>query len=297
MITSVCLLAMTVAALAYEDEPPPAINPEEPPEENLEPDRFGGGPGGGAEAWEELGSEEAFQARHAEVSADGFLHGRMIRLGDSHAYLSLPRRSLHAPGMVLIHDRDGLDTDIKIWADRLAAEGDAAIAVDLFDGASTRDGASGPGSVEVVDAERALALLDSAVTFLADDASILAPRVGCIGWGDGGGWALRLAAHNPAVRVVVSYYSETLLAGPIAAVDDAPALCAIVAADDPATPSIMVRRFERELAAAGVAHVVQSYDAPRGFANPSSAVYHELAAEDAWDHVRGFLAIHLRARH
>ena len=48
------------------------------------------------------------------------------------------------------------------------------------------------------------------------------------------------------------------------------------------------------LTKAGVPHEIWRYDADHAFANPSSARYDEKSAEDAWGHVRAFLARELR---
>src|SRR5689334_2353382 len=87
-------------------------------------------------------SEEEFAALHT-LREDGApaLKGEMVQLTDgTQAYLSLPPgASSPLPGVVVIHEWWGLNEHIKHWADRLAADGYAALAVDLYGGVVASD--------------------------------------------------------------------------------------------------------------------------------------------------------------
>ena len=55
----------------------------------------------------------------------------MVKLSKSRAYLSLPAKAKPPiPTVIVIHEWWGLNGHIKHWADRLAADGDAALAVE-----------------------------------------------------------------------------------------------------------------------------------------------------------------------
>ena len=58
-------------------------------------------------------------------------------------YLAKPVAGDPAPGLIVIHEWWGLNDNIRAMADKLAAEGYAALAVDLYEGevAEDRDGA------------------------------------------------------------------------------------------------------------------------------------------------------------
>src|SRR5262249_37610245 len=86
--------------------------------------------------WTGSVSEEQFKAMHElETGAAPKLFGTMVDLAGGKAYLSLPAGAKPPlPGVVVIQEWWGLNDNIKHWADRLAAEGYAALAVDLYDG-------------------------------------------------------------------------------------------------------------------------------------------------------------------
>ena len=46
--------------------------------------------------------------------------------------IELPAGEGKAPGVIVIHEWWGLNENVMHWADRIAAEGYAAIAVDLY---------------------------------------------------------------------------------------------------------------------------------------------------------------------
>ena len=81
-------------------------------------------------------SEEQFMALHDLTTEKAPApKGEMIDLAGGRAYLSLPEKAqAPLPGIVVIHEWWGLNDHIKHWADRLAAEGYAALAVDLYGG-------------------------------------------------------------------------------------------------------------------------------------------------------------------
>src|SRR5262249_58836464 len=86
--------------------------------------------------WTGTVSEEQFKALHElKTGAAPELHGQMIDLAGGKAYLSLPPDAKPPlPGVVVIQEWWGLNDHIKHWADRLASEGYAALAVDLYGG-------------------------------------------------------------------------------------------------------------------------------------------------------------------
>lgn len=219
----------------------------------------------------------------------------MITLDDgTRAYLVLPSGvSGPMPGIVVIHEWWGLNDHIRSWAQRLAAEGYAAIAVDLYGGvvATTIEDAS--KAVSAIDEGRALVTLRSAHQRLRTDERIRAPRTASIGWSFGGRQALLLALAEPELDATVMYYGN-----PVTTVAElAPMraeLFAVVSARDTTIPPETVDAFEAGLKEAGVRAEIRRFDAEQGFANPSSPRYDEKTAADAWSEVRKFLARALR---
>jgi len=241
-------------------------------------------------------TEEEFKALHElRTDAPPPAEGTMIEIAGSAAYLSLPDGSPPFPGIVVIHEWWGLNDHIKHWSDRLAADGYAALAVDLYGGkvAETPDDAM--SYVRSVDEPRAQEILAAAHAFLAADPRVQAPARGSIGWCFGGGWSLRHAIAAADLDAAVIYYGQ-----PVSDVETLRGIrghvLGIFANRDGSITPDAVDAFESALAEAGVSHSIHRYDADHAFANPSSARYDQPAATEAWTVVRSFLDAHLRER-
>jgi carboxymethylenebutenolidase len=239
--------------------------------------------------------EATFKAMH-ELRTDEAppLHGVEIELGGGKAYLSLPEgATAPVPAVVVIHEWWGLNDHIRHWADRLAADGYAALAVDLYGGkvATTPDEAM--TTMKSVDEAKAKAMLAAAHRFLADDPRVAAKKRGVIGWCFGGGWSLQHAIAEADLDAAVIYYGRLTTDSAQLAKIQAPVL-GVFANDDKGIPPEAVDAFEKAMRAAGKSIVVHRYDADHAFANPSGAHYDTAAATDAWTHVREFFATHLR---
>lgn len=278
------LLLSCSSAQEQKAEPPPGDQKPQVEREPASPSTIG-----------DILGEDDFKALHQlRDDAPPPLAGDMLDLGQGRAYLSLPpgKQPPHA-AVIVIHEWWGLNDHIKHWADRLAQEGYAALAVDLYGGkvATTPDQAM--THMKAVDDARALGVLQSAVAFVQADARIQATRIASIGWCFGGGWSLQLALNSPELDVAVIYYGRL--------VDD-PARLASIKAEvlgifgnkDSGIPPAQVNAFEAALKKAGVNHTIHRYDADHGFANPSGARYDQTAASDAWQKVRDFLRARLQ---
>src|SRR5262245_50464416 len=136
------------------------------------------------------------------------LKGTQVHLGGPKAYLGLPAGKGPFPGIVLIHEWWGLNGHIEHYADRLAAIGWAALAVDLYSGtiATNRDEAM--AAMKAVDESKAAATISAAIDFLGKDPRIAAPKRAIIGWCFGGGRRLRTALAHPELDGAVIYYGQ-----------------------------------------------------------------------------------------
>ena len=239
-------------------------------------------------------SEEAFKALH-ELRGDAAIptRGIVVEVAGSRAYLSLPPGAEPpVAGLVVIHEWWGLNDHIRRASDRLAAQGYAALAVDLYDGqvATTRDDAM--KFMKGVDDSAAKKILDGAHAFLAEDARIKATKRGVIGWCFGGGWSLRHALATPDLNAAVVFYghvstdAETL--APLQA-----DLLGLFGTKDEAIPNTQVDAFEAALKSAGKTATILRFDAEHAFANPSSARYDPVAAAAAFSEVQAFLGARL----
>jgi carboxymethylenebutenolidase len=242
-------------------------------------------------------SEEVFKALH--VMKEGKApapKGQRIDLAGGKAYLSLPQGAkAPLPAVIVIHEWWGLNANIEHWSDRLAADGYAALAVDLYGGkvATTPDAAM--QAMKAVDPKAAEAMLLAAHRFLAADPRILAKRRASIGWCFGGRQSLNLALAAPDLDAAVIYYGvpET---DPARLKAIKAHVLAIFGSRDKMIPPAKVDAFEAGLKAAGVTHRVLRYDADHAFANPSQKVYDTRAADAAYQEVRAFLAARLKSQ-
>ena len=198
--------------------------------------------------WTGSVSEEQFKAMHQLKTGEvPRLEGQMVELAGGQAYLSLPPNA-EPPlaGVVVIQEWWGLNDNIKYWTDRIAAEGYAALAVDLYDGKVATTPDSAMSYVKSTDPARALEILLAGHRFLAEDGRIRAERRGSIGWCFGGQRSLRLALAAPDLSACVVYYGS-----PVVDVDQlrsigAPLLC-VFGNKDEAIPPAKVDAFDAAL--------------------------------------------------
>lgn len=221
--------------------------------------------------------------------------GTMVTIGKQNHYLALPKNaSGPMPAVLVIHEWWGLNDHIKHWADRLAADGYAALAVDLYGSkvATTREEAS--ELMKTVDAEQASATLRAAFAFLKEDKRIRATRRASLGWCFGGGWSLRTAIAQSDLSACVVYYGRMPTDAEQIARIQAPML-GVFGKKDRGIPPAKVAAFDAAMKQAKKRFRPLIYDANHAFANPSSARYDQKNAAAAWAETRAFLKQHLTA--
>jgi carboxymethylenebutenolidase len=239
-------------------------------------------------------SEEAFIALHQHTDQPApAAKGELIQIGQDRAYLSLPKdRPAPMPAVIVIHEWWGLNENVMHWADRIAAEGYAAIAVDLYQREVTDDPKKAMEIMKSVDNGRALQTLTAAHAFAKQDPRVQATKLGSIGWCFGGGWSLHASLALPMDATVIYYghltdNAEELksLKGPV---------LGIFGDKDQGIPPQAVDAFERALGTAQIRHQILRFPADHAFANPSSARYDKVSATAAWEAARKFLAENLK---
>ena len=196
--------------------------------------------------------------------------------------------------LIVIHEWWGLNDNIRAMAERLAGEGYAALAVDLYGGASADrpEEARALMQAAMADKPAAQANLREAHRYLRDELG--ASEVGSIGWCFGGAWSLNTALMYPdTLDAAVIFYGRLVTDPAVLAPLEVP-LLGIFGARDRGIPLASVRAFEAALAALGKdAEIVVYDDADHAFANPSGQRYNAIAAADAWRRTQAFLARHL----
>jgi carboxymethylenebutenolidase len=197
------------------------------------------------------------------------------------------------PGLIVIHEWWGLNDHVETMARMLARPGYAALAVDLYGGATAEDSAGARALMEAVQPAAAEANLRQAHDYLAGQ--LEAPRVGSIGWCFGGAWSLRTALLLPdRLDAAVIYYGRLETDRDRLATLTMPILGLFGGADQ-GIPVEGVREFEATLKALGKNAEIHVYDgAGHAFANPSGTRYQPEAAKDAWERTLAFLAANLK---
>jgi carboxymethylenebutenolidase len=213
-------------------------------------------------------------------------------------FLAMPSDAAEPlPGIMVIHEWRGLDDNIKTMTRRLAAEGYVALAVDLYGGstADTPEKAQKLMAAVVSDPDAARANLKQAYEYL--DKYALAPRIGSIGWGFGGGWSLQSALMLPDdLDAMVMYYGQVVMSEPQLATLSMPMLGFFGGLDE-SVPTKEVQKFRQSLLKLGKPVEMLIYPkANRDFANPSDANYDEQAANDSWQKTLAFLAENLKQK-
>jgi carboxymethylenebutenolidase len=227
-------------------------------------------------------------------------------------YLAHPDAGAH-PGVVMIHDVWGLSDHTRDLARRLAGEGFAVLAVDLY--RRTPDvKIESPGPwIRALPDPQVLADVQAAADFLAGGGLVGEHGVGVTGFCMGGMYALLAACQCRGLGAAVPFYGmlsyeHGLLAGgrdperkPRQPLDAAPDLrCPLLAffgEDDEFVLREDVRDLEARLAESPQpAEVIVYPGAGHAFMNDTRPVaYRPAVAKDAWERMRAFLDERLRA--
>ncbi len=206
------------------------------------------------------------------------------------AALALPQRT-PAPAVLLVHEWWGLNDQIKSVAAELAKEGYVSLAVDLYDGQSSKTPDGARALMQQVDRGEATDTLTSWVAWLrAHDQTT--QMLGTVGWCFGGGWSLNASIAAPVDATVVYYGQVSRTADDLKSLKG-PVLGHYATRDNWITQD-MVSGFETAMKAAGKTYESHWYEADHAFANPTNARYDEEDAKLAWQRTLAFYAAHLR---
>jgi carboxymethylenebutenolidase len=222
------------------------------------------------------------------------LEGLWINIGGSRAYLTVPV-GVSAPmaGIVVLHTARGLNRDIQLWTDRLAEEGYAAIAVDLYKGRSAdrREEALALRDDANKRPEQNKAVIRGAYEYLASDPRILATRRALVGWSYGAAWATLMASQLQDLNAVVAHYGVADV--PPEGVAKIQSSLLLICGDRDEERA-EVTAFANSLKTAGKPVQLVWAHADHGFVDPSNANYDGPAAERTYAEVRRFLGAALR---
>lgn len=222
--------------------------------------------------------------RHGDVELEGFL-----------AYDDAV--SGKAPGVLVVHEWWGLNDFARSQAERLAALGYVAFALDMYGkGVVTGDPKK---ASELSKPFRGLSLMRerarAGLTVLLENDRVDPLRVAAIGFCFGGTTVLELAYGGAPLAGVVSFHGSLPVPG---SEDGAIAAKVLVlhGADDPFISADEVHRFQEAMRSAGLDWQMVYYGgAVHSFTNPgadraglSGVAYHEKAAGRSWEHMKVF---------
>lgn len=192
-------------------------------------------------------------------------------------------------GALLVHEWWGLNDHIRGWADRFAALGYRAIAVDLFDGKVATAPEQARKLMQALDQQAADAKHVAALKQLQAPGR----KVATIGWCFGGGQSLQASLAAPElVDATVIYYGPLVSDSARLSFLEGPVLGIFAKQDTSITPE-KVQAFEQAMKQADKPVEIKMYDANHAFANPSGKAYNSEAAKDAWEVTKAFLDRHL----
>jgi dienelactone hydrolase len=201
-------------------------------------------------------------------------------------------RSGLRPAVLVCHEGPGLDEHAKDRAERLAALGYAAFALDYHGEGKPleRDEMTKRLGALMGDADqiRELAMAGLGILLAQDDVD--PARVAAIGYCFGGTMALELARSGAELAVVVGFHSGLGTQRPARAGEIRPGILVCIGADDPFVPAEQRAQFEQEMRAAEVDWRMNIYGgAVHSFTNPKADLsglpgvsYDQLTDERSW---------------
>jgi len=212
------------------------------------------------------------------------------------AYTVHPMRAGLYPGVVIIHEWWGLNSQIKGVADRAAEEGFVAIAPDLFHGKLGTDAGLAYELMRGLNENFAVDVIKSAIGWLRTYDARAVRRgpghempVGTVGFSMGGRISLATALNRADIQAVVMFYG-TVETDPQALRPLAVPLLGIFGNEDHGIPLDQIKAFEAALKEAGKDATVIVYPGVgHAFFNEERPGYDKEASHDAWERTRMFL--------
>ena len=209
------------------------------------------------------------------------------------SYLARPDGAGPFPGIVVIHEASGLNDNIRGICRRLAAEGYAALGVDLFGGHSRAVCMARMfvGAMRGNLDHYGVPALKTALGQLASLPAVDSTRIGAVGFCLGGSIVLTWACTDDRLTAIAPFYGAA--PKPREAIRR---LCPVVGSwpgRDFTTKAAGI--LEAELTAAGIPHDLKVYPhAKHSFFNDQWRNYDSAAAADSWQRVLAFFDGHVR---
>lgn len=194
------------------------------------------------------------------------------------------------PAVIVIHEWWGLNDWVKEQASKLADQGYAALAIDLYRGQVAEKSDMAHELSRGVPQDRALRDLHAAFEFLQAQPNVKKNRIASIGWCWGGEYALDVALQEPTLAATVINYGS-LATDPASIQKIHAAILGNFGGKDKGITPEDVGKFEAALKQAGKRADIKIYpNAGHAFENPGNkGGYRAADAADAWQRTVKFL--------
>jgi len=230
----------------------------------------------------------------ADNSNTRYIGGEGIeRLG----YLTTPDGPGRYPAILLLHEWWGLNEEMTILADALAAEGYVVFAPDVYRG---RLATTVPGALYLrlgTPGEQVSADVDAALAYLRGLENVEPSQIASLGFCFGGGNALQLALRQPQnlAGTIIYYGSVETDVEVVRSLANQHPVLGIFGEADSSIPVAEVRAFEAALNSLNIPNEIVIYPGEgHAFLNEHNYNRPGTAAADAWQRTLTFLAETLR---
>jgi carboxymethylenebutenolidase len=220
-------------------------------------------------------------------------------------YLGMPQGTGPFPAVVVAQAAGGVDEFIQTIVDRLAGEGYAAVAPDLYHRTTVEiEKATGKTRRQLLDDTEIVADIDATVSFLQNHASVYGQRIGVTGFCMGGRVVWLAAVSNPNFKACVPFYGGFIMDSWGAATQspfelskniNCPMMFHFGEVDK--NPSLDdMARYDEELTRLGKPHEFYVYPgADHRFLDHTFTAYQKEASELSWARTLDFFAANLKA--
>ena len=222
---------------------------------------------------------------------------------DMEVYFSKPDQPGPFPAVIVSQHGGGVDQFIQEMSDRLAAEGYAAAAPNLFHRYTEDMLADRSKRVQYMSDPEIVADISATMNFLRGHQSVIGERIGITGFCMGGRVTWLAAATNPLLKAAAPYYGGNLLVTwgqgtntpfDLSAGINCPILFHFGEIDENPSQGDM-RKLDDELTRLGKTHRFYTYPgADHAFMDYTAARYQKAASEISWPRTLEFFARHLK---
>ena len=230
------------------------------------------------------------QSAAGDLKGESIANGKYIRLLTASeqlftAYLAGPEEARQ--GILLIHGWWGLNAEVELWADQIAAQGYRVMAIDLYDCHVTKNPVTARKLMNSVIQSEANQKYTAALKLL----SVPGRKIAVIGRSYGASQALHAAqvAQDKVSATIIYYpYGELMANKKMLTAIKAPILSHFARDDFFLTPD-KVAQFTSAIEESGLTLVVNMYEAKHGFDKPTGKNFNLLAHELAQGRTYRFL--------